>query len=446
MSLLQELLSRPAPRPLPPAKAATGIGATWMTYDSPLASGSRDPRRRMAEAQAIGRSNDTIREAERVIGAKFSTVPWHLEDGDGNRIDDGSPERYRAILAMLERPYSPKAGEPVSASPKTRSELWAVTSRHMGLCGPAFWVLDQMEQLGHTPLQLLYVNPARMAPALNDHGALIGWVCDSGTRQPIEFATDEVLVFNLEPPDEGHTATGLVETALMKAELERLIDRHAIGVMGSGGRLPGVFSPPATGGSIPQDQFEQLQKDVRTIAESPDASRRALLLKGPIEFTRTGANPAELDLVALANMGHERLLELWGVPKSQLAGLGSIGMNSGEAKAYDEASLWQNAVGPRLRAFREVLQFGLLDRYAKLGLSVQLVIEEPEFDDEAPRYELASKALAQPLTNDERRAIMGYDPFPDEALGRAIWMPINIGPAAEPSEAPAAKAGPPGKA
>ncbi len=433
MSLLEALLTRPAP-----VKAATGIGATWMTYNAPLAMMTRDPRKRCAEAQAIGRTNDTIRAAERVIGDKFSTVPWHLTDGEGNKIDDDSPEGYRAIIRMLEHPYAPKAGEPVAATPSTRSGLWRITSKHMGLCGPAFWVLDQIEQLGHTPLQLLYVNPARMTPALNDHKELIGWVVDADTRAPMQFSPDEVLVFNLEPPDEGFTASGLVETALVKAEIERLVDRHVVGVMGSGGRLAGVFSPPAAGGAIPEEQFAQLQKDVRTVAESPDASRRALLLRGPIEFTKTAASPAELDLVALANMGHERLLELWGVPKSQLAGLGSVGMNSGEAKAYDEAALWQNAVGPRLRAFAEVLQFQLLDRFARLGLSVQLVIEEPTFDDEAPRYEYAVKAQNQPLTNDERRAIMGYAPFADEVLGRAIWMPINIGPAGEAS--PAAKA------
>jgi hypothetical protein len=72
---------------------------------------------------------------------------------------------------------------------------------------------------------------------------------------------------------------------------------------------------------------------------------------------------------------------------------GAGGLNSGETRKYDEAALWQNAVGPRLRTFRETLQFGLLDRFAALGKPVELELEEPEFDDEAPAYALAAQSL-----------------------------------------------------
>lgn len=411
-------------------KAAIGIGATSLTYKPLLSSIAKDPRRAMQQAQRIGLDNLYIRACERVIGDRFSTVPWHLEDPSGELIES-SP-----VLDLLRRPYTPLPDDPATATPRTRASLWRVTSRHIGLCGSSFWYMDEADALAGFPRQLLYIDPARMSPVETKSGALTGWVLDAdyaGHGVPLE--RDRVLHFMLESADHGHYGIGLVESAYARAEMMRLAGHHAQEVLASGGRLAGVFSPPAASGPIPDDQFDQLSKDLRTVVERPDAARRNLILRGPIEFDRTTASPSELDLEAISLLGRDGILDLWGVPLSQLGGRTAGGLNSGDANKWDAAAMWQNAVGPRLRSFAEVLQYELLDRLPESDAT--LVIDEPQFEDKVPQFDMAAKARELPLTNAERRDIIGMEPLGIPDIDDAIWVPVTI---SHMTEAPQVKA------
>lgn len=425
MTALLDVLIPPR-RTAPPVKASSGIGSTWMTYEMPVSSFSRNPQKAMRDAQSLYRLNPWVGAAERLIGQRFATVGWHIEDADDNEIDDTSPAPYQAIRNLLERPYTPRPGDPQSQTPRTRSSLWKITCRHMGLCGVTFWYLDQTEALGGTPLQILYLNPARVTPKTDAQGNLTDWLLDADDRGygGTPLGLKNVVRFQLEPPDEGHLGVGLVESAMAKVEVSRLADRHSVNVLAAGGKQGGVISPH--GGRLNDDEYAQLERDVRTMNEGPDAARRWLILRGPVDYTRTASTPMELNLLELAQMAKEDTLALWGVPPSQLGITLPVGMNSGGAKDTDFEVLWQNGVGPRLRVFRETLQFEFLDRYKTLGLQPELEIDEPQFDDKYPQFELAGQAANQPLRNKERRALMGLDPFGDDALDNAVWMPTNV--------------------
>lgn len=426
--LLDQLVSLiPTRVPDGPAasKAVTGTGA-WSSATNPqLSAFQRDPQRMARVAQDAYLANRHIRAAERLISQRFATVDWHLEDGTGTKVGredgDNSDPAYLAVLDLLERPYRPEKGDPLAAVPKTRSSLWNITCRHKGLAGYGFWYLDEAEAFAGTPRSLLYINPARMRPALDKAGSLVGWALDPdspGGGTPLE--ADSVIVFHLEQPDSGHLGAGLVESALTMVDLTRYADRHATGVLAAGGRLAGAFSPRGDN-AMEEEVYKQLVLDMRAAAEDPQSARRVNILRGPVDFTKLSATPAELDLVAVMNLSRDEVSELWNVPRTQVGGKGDGGLNSGSSKGYDEAVLWQNAVGPRLRSFAETLQYELLDRYAALGVDVRIVIEEPEFDDETPMYERASKATTLPLTNRERREQVGLDPFGDERDDE-VWM------------------------
>lgn len=423
--MLDRLASRVAARPAIslPAKAETGIGAFYMTHDPPLASLARTPQKMMREAQAIGVRNRWIRRAEKTISDRFGSVGWHLETRDGEVVTDDSPPALRAVRDLLEKPYTPKKGDPLTPTPRTRSGLWGITSRHKGLCGSSFWFLDEVDALNGFPLQLLYVNPARMTPAA-EGGNLYGWVLDADDRgNGIPLRRDQVLHFTLDEPDDGYFPAGLVETAMADVNITAAADRHTAGTMASGGKLTGVYSPRGDT-VIPPDVFQTLERELRAQAELPDAMRRSIVLRGPVEFTPTSANAQELDLVAVQGMARDDVFIIWNMPLSQVGGTAPVGLNSEGNKDSDEAILWQNAVKPRLDRFREKVQFELLDRLPELGL--QLVIEEPEFDDDAPKYSMATQAANLPLRNVERRAILGLPPFGDEALDNAVVLPATM--------------------
>jgi hypothetical protein len=425
-----------------PAKATFGRGVDMMTYGVQVSSLLNDAPSRAGAALAAYQWSPYIRQAERAIKNRLSTIEWWLEDEDGERITDESPPQYIAIRDGIEMPYRPDPDEPESASPKTRAGLWDITLRHMGCAGYGFWYLDNINGFG-VPTQTLYINPARLTPYLTDGGQLAGWVLDARSRNPIKFERKEMILFPLEAADEGFLPTGLVHTVLAKAELSRMADRHASMTLHSGGRRPGIYHPPA-GGSIPDDVYENLKRDLRNIVEVPDSVKRSMILKGPVEFDPTDSTMSEMQMLDVLSMTRDDILATWGVPPSQV-GYKRESTIGGSADDLDAETMWRNAAGPRMATFAEILQTQYLDRYAALPqpIVVTFKYEEPEFDDDAPLYEMAQKAAGVPMRASERRALINLEPFGDPALDNAIHLPINI---VEVGAAPALDPGDMGKA
>lgn len=412
-------------------KAVLGQGAASMMTLAPLFGAIRNPQQMMRMAQMLFHTDRWVYKAEQTIDFAFSTVDWHLEDENDEEIQADATGPALDALNLIEKP---QAALP-QRQRMTRSQLWSLTSRHMGLCGSSFWLADQREMLAGTPKAALYINPVRMTPADDEQGNLTGWVLDAKNdytgRTGIPLELDEVYHFKLNEPDTGHFGIGNVESALAATMLTKLSDQHAADVLASGGRLAGIVSAKA-GGTIPDNVFTQMVRDFRTINDQPDSAKHMTVVQGPVEFSRTTASPAELDLLRLMTMAKEDTLAVWGVPLSQIGGVTPAGLNSGDVRKYDRAAMWQNAIHPRLSNFWEVLQFQLLDRYQDLGATVELELEEPEFDDDSPRYDLLAKSVSVAMRESERRALIGLDPLGPTALDidgqpidDAIYLPIN---------------------
>lgn len=438
----------PRPSLLPaPAKGMYGPGAAAM-MTQPMApwydSGLHKPHKMMRAAAGFWKSDPWVRSAERVISGQFSIVDWHLEDDKDEEINDEYPDqRYQFVRALIEQPQARLDREDRQINASTRRELWAITSRHMGVCGSAFWFLDRLETVARTPMAILYIAPWRMTPSFTKQGNLIWWVLDwnEDTQSGTPLQLDEVIQFNLEPPDEGAFPPGLIESALSLIRLDALAINHAASVLTSGGRLAGIVSAKDATSALPDDKFQQLVRDFRTINDLPDAAKRTNIIQGPIDFNRTSATPQELQLIDLMAAMRDHILAVEGTPYSQLGGSVGTGLNSGDVRKYDKQALWENAIEPRLIPFKEAIQFQLLDRYKLLGIAPELEIVPPEFDDQAPKFDLLAKAERTPLRNWERRELIGKEPFGPTILGPSggplddeIWLPTGVEQAAIASE------------
>lgn len=388
-----------------------------------------NPQQKMQRALKVGIDVDWIRSAERVISARIAGCQWHLEDPDGATIDDdwkGSPAA-QDLRALLEDPQARLAIEEVGRR-QTRRQQMDLTSRHMGLAGQAAWVLDQFDGRG-LPTAILYVRPDRLFPECTPKGILTEWRLDKRPGDPgLDVPLDNLVLFQLQPPDAGIFCPGLVESAFSKAHNSGLIDKHFTSVLASGGRLSGVLAPKQ--GAIENDTiYQELERDWRNIVEQPDAARRVQIVRAPVDFTQTVMDAQQMALSDLMDRNRDALLALWGVPLTLLNGqnAGSTGLNGGETRKYDEAALWQGAVDMRLTEIGESITAGVMERFRDAigGWVPTLVWDVPEFDDDAPRYTMAQAAQGLPLRNSERRAIVGLDPFGDPILDNAVWMPMS---------------------
>jgi phage portal protein BeeE len=427
-------------------KAAVGPGVAMFNWGTAIGAFSKSPQKAMREAQELYHTNPWVRSAEATVTRRVVGLPWHLED-ENNEEPEGEPTgAVKTATDLLEKP---QANVDVGRK-MTRRGLWAITTRHIGLCGMGYWYLDQLDGFARTPLSILYVNPARVWPAEDDAGNLTGWIIDPKDetgRGGTPLALDELIPFYLDEPDSGNLGTGLAEVAALKARITNLADMHAAYLLSTGGRLAGIVSPKE--GSIPDDKFQALVREFRNLVEAPDAAKRTTILQGPVDFTPTAANPSELNLLDLSKMNRDDIFAIWGVPPSQagVAGQG-IGLNSGETRKYEEQILMQGAVHDRVVVLRETIQYQILDRWQKLGATIELEIEEPQFNDDAPAYEMAAKARDLPLTNKERRELIGLDPFGNPEIDEAVWLPVGLSEAypggeAGPQSAPPPKPVPP---
>ena len=414
-----------------PAKAAVGWEPIY-TPDRLMPTSTRSPLRRLREEQALYWNHPWIRVAESTVTRRVAGLPWHLEDGASDEEVDDENATLKAVQQLLEKPQAALPMRDRQPGIATWKSLIKITSRHTGLCGMSHWFPDMLDQ-NRLPAALLYVNPARLMPVTASNGSLLAWSLDPKDEARPEtgtiFRPEDILTFYLDPPDAGGMASGLVQAAWLKAQITLRGDTHYLSSLYGGGALSGMVSPKD--GAMQDEQYQTVQRELRNIQEAPDSARRLAVLRGPVEFHQTSQTAQELDLSEYSAMTRSDILSVWGVPDSQAGIPSPAGLNSGGTKESDEAIFMQGPVHDRVTILYETIQFGLLDRWEVTGISPQLVIEEPTFDDRTTAFTLAGLAKDLPLTRNQRLALVGEDPLPEygpdgDPLGLAIDLPISL--------------------
>lgn len=417
------------PRPAAPTKAGPiGSGAGVLLTEYPLFSFlGKDPHTKMRTAYQMGWNVPWIRTSERLIGSKIGTVDLDLNDPEGTEITATYPNADAvAAWSLLDKPQALLGvGQPLS-----RSSLFRLWSRHLGLAGNSFFLQDQPEAFAGTPKGIAYLRPDRLTPNDDANGNLKTWQIDKTPTNPgITVSLEQIVHFMLEPPDSGHFGVGLVETALLMAQLSQSLDKHLASVLAAGGRISGLLTPK---GTTPwgAEQMGALERDWRTVTEQPDAAKRLQLIAAPVEFTQLSMTPDQLAVVELMKLMRDDLFVVWNVPGGLLGVPQATGLNGGEARKYDDAALWQGPVHDRLVILEEGISDSILSKWqGRMGWTPTLVLEEPEFDDETPRYELLGKSINIAMRNRERRELIGLDPFGDPLIDDAVWLPATMVPA-----------------
>lgn len=401
----------PAPSPRRPApvltKSVTALGP-WQS-GTPLASRLHTPGDRIRaylRAYRVG----WFHKAGRKIANDIAALDWSVSDGDA---EEGEAEATLArpplsipfdrlppidqFQRLLERP---------NAVQKTGRELLRKTQIHLDFAGVACWYLENGEG-GRLPTGLMTINPARMQPARDRAGRLIGWVMDLDSARPVTFEPDEILWFSTGNADEDDDiwGTSVVEAVYSQVPLTDMMARHTANVLTTGGRLAGMMWPKER--ALTEAEYVDAQRAWRNVATDPDAGKRLLIFPEPMEYAAGASTPAEIGIPELATLNRDEILTAFPLNPHMLGVPLATGMNSGETMRHVRREYWEGTIHPRADLIEETIQVGLLARYEEAsGTTYDFELAEPNLDDAPVLLERveAFRALAS-AGFDEREAV-----------------------------------------
>lgn len=398
-TFLDRLLGRPEPVKM--AKAVTALGA-WGT-GVPLSSMADTPQRKAAvylKAYKVG----WFHKAGRKIADDIASLDWSVSDGD---MEEGEEETTldRPALdlpfdslspidqfqRLLERPNPYQTGR----------QLIRKTEVRLDFAGAAAWYMEGATS--GLPTGLYGISPARMWPAYDKAGVLIGWVMDKDAPSGgVPFDTSEILWFSTGNADDNDIwGTSVVEAVYSQVPLTDLMARHTANVLTTGGRLAGMLWPKER--ALTEAEYADAQRAWRNVASDPDAGKRLLVFPEPMEYASGASTPAEIGIPELAVLNRDEILTAFPVSPYRLGVPMPGGLNSGEVRREDRRDYWEETIHPRADLLEEAIQVGLLSLYEeKMGQTFDFELAEPNMDDAAS---LTEKAKAY-----KELVAIGFDP------------------------------------
>jgi hypothetical protein len=378
-SFLDRLLGRPEPPKS--AKAVTALGAWGTSYPLSL-SGNTEQAKAGAYLKAY--SVGWFHKAGSKISGDFANLPWHISDGD---IESDDPNE-----ATLDKPDLLEPFERLSPIDQLQRLMEKPNPFYSGrVLRQKSWIRHKFGGLGilyleggaggGLPTAIYGISPARMWPSYNKAGTLIGWVMDKDAPSGgVPFDAQEIVAWSAGTPDDSPFGVSVVQAIYSQVPLTDLMARHTANVLTTGGRLAGMMWPKER--ALSEDEFLDAQRAWRNVASDPDAGKRLLIFPEPMEYAQGASTPAEIGIPELAALNRDEILTGFNLSPYRLGVPAPGGLNSGEVRREDRRDYWEDAVGPEVTTWDEVVNTYIVSRYEEvLGQSFVYTTEQPNLDD-----------------------------------------------------------------
>lgn len=175
-----------------------------------------------------------------------------------------------------------------------------------------------------------------------------------------------------------------------------------------------VFAPK-DGGNLTSDQFERLKSELEDNYTGAKAAGRPLVLEGGLDWKAMGYSPKDMDFIEAKQAAAREIALALGVPPMLL---GLPGDNT--YSNYQEANraFWRQTVVPLARRILDALSHWLAPFWAD---GLRLSFDPEQIADLASDRDRLWQRLASAdfLTDDEKRAIIGYGPRPAGSVDNA---------------------------
>jgi len=265
----------------------------------------------------------------------------------------------------------------------SRFRLFEISQLYQDLAGKCHLVLTS--QMG-IPTGIWPVRPDRMQPVPDPDKYLLGWLYTApGGREVVALTPDEVIYNPLPDPVDSYGGTGPVQSVLTEIDAVRYAAQYNRNFFQNSARPDGVLSVDH---QVSDEEWDDLTDRWREAHRGVSRAHRVAVLEG-VTWVPTSTAPRDMDFANLMSTGGDRIREAAGMHKIMTGLVDDV--NRANAQTGEEIfAAWK--VAPRLRRWRDVLNFQYLPRFgAENDVEFDFVYPTP-VNREADNKELLGKA------------------------------------------------------
>ncbi len=388
----RNLFARREPARVPEEKASrTGALVALFSQGHPRWT----PRDYAALAREGYAKNPVAFRCTRMIAEAAANVPLLLDEGA--REHDEHP-----LLALLARPNPRQSG----------ADLIEQLAGYLLVSGNVYLervsVLDEVREL-HA------LRPDRMKVIPGAEGWAEAYEYRAGGSS-VRFAMSEtpapILHLTLFNPLDDHYGMSPLEAAQASLDVHNAASAWNKALLDNAARPSGALVYSAAGGNLSDEQFERLKSELEAHYQGAANAGRPLLLEGGLDWKGLSLSPKDMDFVEAKHIAAREIALAFGVPPMLL---GIPGDNTYSNYAEANRAFYRQTVVPLIARIAAALGAWLGGSF---GGSLRLV---PDLD-EIPALSVEREALwkrvgeAAFLTDDEKRAAVGYEPLPASSL------------------------------
>ncbi len=255
------------------------------------------------------------------------------------------------------------------------------------------------------PVELYALRPERVSVEADTRGWPMAFLYKAGQATTRMAAENVIHIRNMHPLDD-HYGLGCLGAASGAVAIHNAAAKWNKALLDNAARPSGALTyDTGDAGALSGEQFDRLRAELDASFAGAVNAGRPMLLEGGLKWQALSLTPADMDFVGLKDGAAREIALAFGVPPMLLGLPGDATYAN-----YREANkaLWRQAILPLAGKILEALTQGLVDAFPELKLDVDLDQITALSEDRERLW--AQVGGTDFLTQDEKRAIIGYDP------------------------------------
>lgn len=339
-------------------------------------------------------SNCVVYRSVRMIAEAAASIPVKIEGPVGD-------EAQHYLNRLLRRPNAHQSG----------IELRDALMTHLILFGNAY--IEVVRGSDNKVDGLYVLHPHRMRLICDSAGWPRFYDYHGGgtkTRHDANAVPCPIIHFRLADPSHDHEGLSPLNAARLPIEIHSAANQWNKALFDNAARPSGALVYRGQDGTsrLTDTQFDRLKQELQDNFQGMHNAGRPLLLEGGLDWARISMSPQDMDFISAKHSAARDIALAFGVPPMLL---GIPGDNAYANYAEANRAFWRQTVLPLTTRILDTLGRHLLSD-GDYRLSPQLDNVPALAEERRALWQRIEKASF--LTQDEKRALVGFAPLVDE--------------------------------